>query len=230
MIRFKASAAAAVITAILLFPLPPASASDEILTSIQKRYANLDSLTADYVRVTSTPAMEGVFQSSAKHTAAGRLFYRKPAKLILDQSAPRAEKMVTNGDTVWWFIQDENVVHRYSNVDVYTELKPLLDFLGGLGSLAGRFAVKVTPAGTPPNVNHRLDLSRLQEGSGPTGITVWLAPQDFTLVGFKLTSLTGETTVFTLTGVRLNPKLDDRAFVFEIPAGTKVIEEARGQM
>jgi len=199
--------------------------AEEILTALQHRYVHVTSLTADYTRVTSTPAMEGVFQTSAKHTASGLLMFKKPAQLILSQAAPRTEKLVTDGGTVWWYIPEENVVHRYTNVDLHGELKPLLDFLGGLGRLEGHFTVKVTPAGTDGQKHHRLELHRLQEGSGPARITVWFEPQELNLAGFRLTSVMGETTDFNLSNVQFNPEFEDGLFYFRIPPGAEVIDE-----
>ena len=207
-------------------PVLAEAGPEEILSAVQSRYADVGSMTADYTRVTSTPAMEGLFKTTSKHTASGFLIFKKPAKLILNQSSPRTEKMVTDGQTVWWYIPDENLVHRYTSVDIYGELKPLLDFLGGLTGLEGRFAIKVTPAGTGTEVKHRFDLTRLKEGSGPAGITVWFEPQSLDMTGFRLTSVLGETTDFTLRKVKLNQALDDRIFFFRIPPGAEVIDEA----
>lgn len=215
-----------------LWPCMHAAASstdpEKILAEIQKQYTGLTGLKAEYTRITSTPAMEGVFQSTSKHVATGMLYFKKPAKLILDQDSPRKEKLVTNGRTVWWHIPAENLVHRYADADVYGELKPLLDFLNGLGGLEGVYAVKVTPAGKAPNINHRLDLSRLKQGSGPTDITVWCSPDDYRLVGFRMVALTGETTVFNLIAPQTNPGLDDNAFEFKIPEGAQVVDETEG--
>ena len=203
----------------------PARADDkEILSTIQKKYKSLNSLKSDYTRTTITPAMESVFQSSSTNTASGILLFKAPAKLSLDQTSPRPEKMVTNGTTVWWYIQDDGLVHLYPDVDVYGELKPLLDFLGGLGGLEGKYEAVVTPAGQAEE-NHRVDLKSLREGSGPSEITAWFSPQDFSLTGFKLTSLTGEVTTFKLTNLALNPDLKDALFIFKIPEGTQVIQE-----
>jgi len=211
----------------LCFPVPsPAEDQEAILAAIQRRYAGITGLMAEYTRVTTTPAMESLFQTSAKHTASGTLIFKKPAKLILDQTRPRPEKMITDGATVWWYIPEENLVHRYSNMDVSGELKPLLDFLGGLDSLTGRFEVRVTPAGTDGQTRHRLQLNRLQEGAGLSGITVWFEPGQMTLKAFRLTSLTGETTDFSLRHVRTDTVPDDRAFVFQPPAGVEIIEES----
>jgi outer membrane lipoprotein-sorting protein len=198
---------------------------EEVVAEVQKKYADLTSLSADYTRITRTPAMEGVFQSSSEQTASGLLQFKQQAKLSLNQGKPETELMVTDGKTVWWYIPGENVVHLYDNVAVYEELKPLLDFLNGLSGLEGRFTIKAIPAGTANEYNHRLDLQRLTEGSGPTGITVWFRPQDYNLVGFRLTSLTGEATDFNLTNLVLNPELEDSVFTFRIPPGTEVLEE-----
>ena len=131
--------------------------------------------------------------------------FKKQAKLSLNQGQPDTELMVTDGQTVWWYIPDENLVHVYHNVAVYEELKPLLDFLNGLGGLEGTFSIKATPAGTAKEYNHRLDLHRLKQGSGPAGITVWFKPETYDLAGFRLTSLTGEATDFHLSNLVVNP-------------------------
>jgi outer membrane lipoprotein carrier protein len=200
---------------------------EKILSDIQDYYSTVKTLKAHYVRTTTTPAMEGVFQTSAEHVATGILQFKKPAKLILNQDAPRPETLITNGATVWWYIPEENLVHRYAKVNVYGELQPLLDFLNGLGSLEGKFSVKITPGGEAPNINHRLDLTRLENGGGgPAQITVWCAPETFVLQGFKLTSLTGETTVFKFNSVDVNKDLSDETFNFQIPPGADVVDES----
>lgn len=220
------------IAATLVFAVGIATATAEeepekILASVQDFYSKVNTLNAHYTRTTTTPAMEGVFQTAAEHVATGILQFKKPAKLILNQDAPRPESLITNGSTVWWYIPEEKLVHRYAKVNVYGELQPLLDFLNGLGSLEGKFSVKITPGGQAPNLNHRLDLTRLEQGgTGPSEITVWVAPDTLLLKGFKLTSLTGETTVFNFSSVDINQELSDETFNFQVPPGVEVIDEA----
>ena len=200
--------------------------SKQILAQIQKKHSGIRDIQANYTRTTASVATEGIFESTSQQTATGILKFKKPAKLSLDQATPRSEKMVTDGSTVWWYMPTEKLVHRYIKVDLYGELKPLLDFLNGLGSLGGSFSVKVTPAGTGKETDHRLDLKRLKEGTGPHGITVWFSAGDYSMVRFRMESLTGETTTFSLKNVRFNQGLPDKDFVFVIPPGTEVIEES----
>jgi outer membrane lipoprotein-sorting protein len=207
----------------------PALAADDVLEAIQRKYAGLKSLAADYTRVTTTKAMEGVFQSESRHTASGVLYYRYPDKLRLDQKRPDAERLITNGRTVWWYIPAEKLVYRYQNVDVYGELKPLLDFLGGIEKLTQRFDVQINPAGTDGQADHRLELTALDEDwSGPEGIVAWFDPDDRTLTGFRLTTLTGEITDFSLSNLEINPDVSPELFGFTIPPDVKLVEEMPG--
>ena len=223
---------AAAVCSVALLPAPGLAQTltkEEILAQVQERYTQSGGLIADYQRISTTPSMEGVFQSTSQQMAAGVLQYLKPDKLSLDQKDPRPEKLVTNGQTVWWYIPDEKQVHLYKNVDVYGELKPLLDFLGGMSGLEKDYYVKVVPAGANNQNQHRLDLTRITEGGGPQDITVWLDPKDYAIVAFKLVSLTGESTIFNLANVNMKPDLKEAQFDFAIPEGAKVIEEA-GEM
>jgi outer membrane lipoprotein-sorting protein len=219
------------ILGLVLLCSPNAAAVDEkeIMAAIQHRHTGFTTLAADYTRVTRTAAMDNIFQSSSKQSAAGVLKFKKPARLRLDQNRPRVEELVSDGQTVWWYIKDEKLVHKYVNVDLYGEMKPLPDFLGGMSSLEGHYQVKVTPASSGKEVNHRLDLKRIDSGSGPTGITAWFRPDNYILAGFRLTSLTGDTTDFTLNNVQLGRNLPDNEFSFRPPAGVQVIEETGGK-
>lgn len=54
-----------------------AASRDEILRSVQKRFTGLKTLSADYMRITNSPSVEGIFKTTTKHTASGVLFFQK---------------------------------------------------------------------------------------------------------------------------------------------------------
>jgi len=148
--------------------------------------------------------------------------------LRLDQNLPRPENLVTNGPTVWWYTPADNTVQRYSGQDISGELKPIVDFLSGLGGLKGRFEVKLNPTPTSQGGLIEVLLTRLQAGGGPEKITVWFEPRDYALAGFRLTSALGETTDFKLSHVQLNTGLEDGRFTFRVPPGAEVIDQKSG--
>lgn len=198
---------------------------DQILSGLSAKYKGINSLKADYRRVASTPTTGQIFQNSASQEARGVLSWQRPDKLLLDQASPAPEVMVTDGNTVWWHIPSEKLVYRYRDIDVAGQLKPLLSFLGGLNSLNSEFNVALAPADKGRPGQHGLILTPI---GGPEGgverLTVW-CDGSFALTGFRLSSITGETTDFYFSGFSENPKLSSSVFSFKVPRGTEVIEE-----
>lgn len=215
--------------ALLLVPaggLEAASLSQEqILAGLSARYRGISGLQATYSRVASTPGNEKVFRSGSAQVATGVLYWSRPDKLLLDQASPQPETLVTDGRTVWWYLPAEKVAYRYRNVNVAGQLKPLMSFLGGLDALNSDF--KVSPAAVDSARPGQHGLVLVPKGGPEAGVdrlTVW-CDGDFTLTGFRLNAITGETTDFYLTGFRENPKLENSRFSFKAPRGTEIIEE-----
>ncbi len=198
---------------------------DQVLAGLSARYRNISGLSATYSRVASTPTSDKIFKTNASQVASGVLYWSRPDKLLLDQSSPQPETMVTDGRTVWWHLPSEKLVYRYRNIDVAGQLKPLLSFLGGLEALSADFKVSQAPPEQGRPGQHGLALAPKK---GPEGgvdrITVW-CDENFTLTGFRLSSVTGETTDFYLTGFTENPRLDAAKFSFKPPRGTEIVEE-----
>lgn len=201
-----------------------APSAEEAAAGISARYQGLDSISASYSRVAATPKTDKLFQSSSSQMATGLLSWSRPAKLLLDQKSPQPETMVTDGETVWWYIPAEKLAYRYRNLDVSGQLGPLLHFLSGLDSLKADF--EITPAradSTRPGQTGLLLSPRERDGNVDS-ITVW-CDDAFQLTGFKLTAVTGETTDFYLTSFTLNPKLDNKLFDFKAPKDVDIIDE-----
>lgn len=198
---------------------------EQIMAGLAGRYRGLTGLTAAYTRVAATPGNEKVFQGGSSQVATGTLYWSRPDKLLLEQSSPKPETLVTNGRTVWWHLPAEKLVYRYRDIDVAGQLKPLMSFLGGLDSLNADFLVSPAPAdpARPGQQGLALVPKRGAEG-GVDRLIVW-CDENFSLTGFRLASVTGETTDFYLTGLAENPRLENSRFSFKIPRGTEVIEE-----
>ena len=209
-------------------PLPAQAQSgdsqSQVLAGLSSRYRGLESLQASYSRVAKTPSSDQLFKSGSSQTAAGTLSWARPDRLLLDQKSPQPEVMVTDGQTVWWHIPAEKLVYLYRNIDVAGQLKPLLAFLSGLDSLNANFNVAQTPPDASRPGQHGLVLIPKTGDGTADRLTVW-CDDSFALTGFRLESVTGETTDFYFSGLKENPRLNNRLFTFKIPRGTEVIEE-----
>ena len=196
----------------------------QILAGLSDRYRGLESLQAAYSRVAKTPSSDQIFKSGSSQTATGTLSWARPDRLLLDQKSPQPEVMVTDGQTVWWHIPSEKLVYLYRNIDVAGQLKPLLAFLSGLDSLNATFNVAQAPTDSSRSGQYGLILIPKNGDGTADRLTVW-CDSGYALTGFRMESVTGETTDFYFSRLTENPKLNNRLFSFKIPRGVEVIEE-----
>lgn len=220
---------AAALAAAILIPALPARAQsldqDQILAGLSSRYRALETLQADYRRVASTPSTDQLFKSGSSKTATGVMCWSRPDKLLLNQGSPAREIMVTDGSTVWWYLAEEKLAYRYQDIDVANQLRPLISFLNGLDSLNAEFNVAPAPAEPERTGQYGLTLSpKSGTEGGVDQITIW-CDGAYALTGFRLHSVTGETTDFHFSGFTENPRLDKKIFSFKPPRGTEIIEE-----
>jgi len=195
----------------------------DLLEKLRERYAAMTDLSADYHRTTASPAMDNVFMAASRDEASGRLIFKKPNKLFLDQLAPEPQKMVTDGSVLWWYIPADNLVQKYRGEGIFAELAPLLDFLNGLDRLEGSFMVRLGPMVESPREAYELILTSLKEDADFKKISIRLEARDYTLIGFKTTTALGETTDFSLTNIKFNQGIADDVFSFNVPEGARVV-------
>jgi outer membrane lipoprotein carrier protein len=223
---FKPLARLGLALALCLLADGPALAAPDgeaILRGLASRYQGLEGLVADYSRRTQTPLSQEIFQNPGSQAASGRLAWRKPANLRLDQARPAQELLSTDGSTAWWYLPGEKQVHVYRRLDLAGEMAPLLAFLTNLEELKKSFRVKVAPPDPDRPGQAGLILVPRKKDSATGQIVAW-SDGEFQLTGFDLLSVTGEKTSFFLTEVRAQA-LGPGEFAFKVPKGVRVIEE-----
>ena len=122
--------------AIGLFLPAPVSAEDElttILEGVKKRYGMLPGLTVPYERDVVTRSMAMLDDQMKTDVATGLIHFRPPHFLKVEQGTPKPEEVVTDGQTLWWYIPRENKVYQYPSHKLGEELALLAD----IGSYAG---------------------------------------------------------------------------------------------
>ncbi|MDR0548948.1 MAG: outer membrane lipoprotein carrier protein LolA [Deltaproteobacteria bacterium] len=197
--------------------------AETILKGLSTRYQGLSGLSAAYSRQTETPLAQDVFQNPGGPAAAGRLAWRKPAYLRLDQATPANEVLTTDGSTVYWYLPAEKLVHVYRRLDLAGEMAPLLSFLTNLNELKKNFRIKKAPATKSRAGQLGLILDPKRKDAA-TGRIVAYCDEVFQLTGFDLVAVTGEKTSFFLTEVQTAP-IETQLFDFVIPKGVRVVEE-----
>jgi len=196
-----------------------------LAAAIQKHYRGIESLKADYRRLSRFVAAGALSRREVR--ASGRLYWARPARLRLEQDRPRREFIVAGEHQVWWVRPDRKRADLYPVEQFTSGLKPLLEVLGGLASLERSFRLlspspqerELIPGcrvlALAPKVA-RADLKRL---------VIWVDAGDLVLRGFRIVNIVGDLTQYRLANVQVNPSLDPALFLYQPPDDYRVVEQ-----
>jgi outer membrane lipoprotein-sorting protein len=196
----------------------------QILEGIRENYGTLSGLTLRYEREIITKSMAIMMGDAVKSDpAAGLLHYMPPYFLKVEQETPNHEILTTDGQTLWWYIPHKKQVHRYPTERLGPELRLLSDVFQGLKGVEEGFVVSLREAeeGKPL----RLELTPSPPWPDVTQIDLHVNPADYTLEKVEIYNIMGGLTRFKLEGAIKQQSFEERFFRFDIPEGTRIIED-----
>ncbi|MBA4393943.1 MAG: hypothetical protein C0407_10360, partial [Desulfobacca sp.] len=195
-----------------------------ILSKLKDRFSASKTFQADYVR-DLIPKIASKLPSSSLQ-AEGKLSFSSPNRLRLDQKKPRPEQLISNGDKVWWYLPEEKVVNVYRLKDYTLQVKPIIDFLSGLGGLDKNFSVRLD--GTLPEEAPFYQLILKPKNPQPDlqQIQVRVSKTTFLPMEFTFDNLMGDGTRFRFNQVKTGVLLGGSWFEFIPPVGTQVVSQS----
>ncbi len=195
-----------------------------ILSRLKERFAASKTFQADYVREI-VPKIASKLPSST-FQAEGQLLFLFPNKLRLDQKKPHPEQLICNGDKVWWYLPEEKVVNVYRLKDYYLQIKPIIDFLSGLGGLDKNFSVRLdTPASEEDSFDQLILKPKIPQPDLQR-IKLRISRTTFLPMEFTFDNLMGDGTRFRFSRVQTKVPLAASRFEFTPPEGTRVVSQA----
>ena len=194
----------------------------DILEGIQKKYGNLPGLTVNYTREVITRSMSMLGNQAKGDLAEGRIFFAPPYSLRLEQKTPNAETLITDGDTLWWYIPDKKTVHKYPFQEFGKELKLLSDIFRGLSEMEKSFQVTMhDPKGQE---EYQIEL-RPDPPWQEIDRIILSVTRDFHIRVVNIHNQLGSITRFTLQGLASREQFPKGFFSFVLPRGVKLVEE-----
>jgi outer membrane lipoprotein-sorting protein len=194
----------------------------KILEGIQKRYGHLPGLTLHYSREVITKSMAMMGGKVRGDLATGQIHLKPPYFLRLEQDTPKKETIITNGETLWWYVPDENVVHEYPARKFGRELRLLSDIFRGLSQVEKSFQVLLEGQDQEGNDQIRLIPTTIWQEVESVEVTV---TKDYEIRTVEIFNPLGTRTRFVLTEPSIQESFPKDFFEFSIPDGTKVIRE-----
>jgi outer membrane lipoprotein carrier protein len=194
----------------------------QILGGIKKRYAQLEGLSVPYKREIVTKSMALLGNQMKADVATGRIFFKPPHFLKVQQETPTPEDLITDGNLLWWYIPQKHQAHRIPSSKLGNELRLLADIFQGLRGVEESFVVvlvgedekgltlELTPNPPWPDVHH---------------INLSVNPKDFLIHRVEVYDPIGGVTRFYLGEVTEQKKFKQDFFTFVPPPGIQVIED-----
>ena len=166
-------------------------------------------------------AMLGI--QTKKDLATGKIFFKPPHFLRIQQETPTSEAVIINGDTLWWYSPHKKQVYRYPSKKLGQEMQLMSDIFQGLRGVESRFKVTLTAEGT--EMGHELKLNPDPPWEQIDHIKLWVDPEDFHIRVLETYNYLGGLTRFILEEPSAQEVFEKNFFNFLIPDGVKIIEE-----
>ena len=194
-----------------------------ILEGLRKRYGDLPGLVVPYEREILTRSMALLGEQTASDRASGKIYFRPPHFLKVEQERPAEEDLISDGNTLWWYIPGKKQVYEYPSQKAGKELKVLGDVLQGLRGVEESFVVML--GGRDGAGNLQLELTPNPPWPEIDHITLYVDQEDNRILKVEIYNLLGGLTRFKLGDLVVKRQFDPGFFSFVPPEGVRVIKE-----
>ncbi|MBW2031109.1 MAG: outer membrane lipoprotein carrier protein LolA [Deltaproteobacteria bacterium] len=195
----------------------------QILDGILGRYGAMPGLMVDYEREIVTKSMALLGDSVRKDTAKGRIYFKPPHHLRVEQETPSTELVVTDGRTLWWYIPDKNRAYKYPARRLGEEMGLLSSIFRGLKDVRESFQVSVH-LGTGEGF-YRLKLIPRPPWPQVEHIELTVAGDEYLIRTIEIHNYMGGITRFILDRPASRETFEKGFFQFDAPPGIRVVEE-----
>lgn len=192
-----------------------------ILDGLRTKYGNIEGLTARYTREAISKTMTTLGATERHDVARGKLYFKPPYFLRLEQSQPQEELLITDAQKLWWYIPKKNEAYRYAAATFGAELRLLAEILQGLSDARDKF--KITSSDTPDAAAYQLELTPDPPWKDIDHLELIIGKGDFVIEQIHIFNTMGGLTRFVFSNVKESGSLQDELFSFSPPPGTKLI-------
>jgi len=189
---------------------------DELLKGVESRYNRTKTLQVlfqeDYTR-----AGEG-----HRPTESGILMLRKPGRMRWAYNQPKGKLWVSDNKSLWLWLPDENRAERMKLQESEDMRVPLAFLLGKLYFDKEFRDLKSQPEGADTRITGAPKTDNL-----PYSEVQFVVTRDYRIREVKVTGFDKSILEFHFDQERLDPKLDDKLFQFQVPKGAELVEEGQ---
>jgi outer membrane lipoprotein carrier protein len=193
----------------------PAADLGEIISSLQKHYASVETVQGEFLQSYRAPGIN--------REESGSFWLERPGLMRWEYRAPEKQLFVVDGRQSYLYIpSDRQVTIQPFSVDDLHNTP--LEFLLGSGDIEKSFAVSWETE-FKPRVEGTLVIRLVpqRKDTGYAFLVLEVDSRTFDLRRIAIRESVGSTTEFLLSAVALNRKIDKKLFRFKTPKGVEEI-------
>ena len=203
-------------------PAPGSDTLSGIIEGVHEKYRDLPGLRIEYNREVITRSMSMLGAQAKGDLATGHIYFRPPHFLRLEQETPKHETLITNGETLWWYIPHKKSAYKYPSEQFGKELSLLSDIFRGFTELEERFRVEIVDQNDEGE--YLIQLKPDPPWQEIDRIRITVTPSHDIRV-LEMYNPLGSLTRFLLKELEVRDSFEEDFFRFVPPEGVQLIEE-----
>lgn len=200
--------------------IPSSHAGNEdwaVVDAIQKRYESAQTFKARFFQKSYIKMMDQVQE------AKGEVLIKKPGKMRWTYRAPDPQTLVSNNQTLWLYVPEDNQVTKTSVHNIYSSNTPAL-FLAGQGKLKETFDILSV---TQDNDRIVAELTPRKKEQGLARLVLYADKKNYQIIGSSVYDKLGNKTEMIFMSIQVNLDIPEEVFEFKIPDGAFVIDQSQ---
>ncbi len=187
------------------------------LKQLKQRYSQQKGIVLVYERYIISTTMNMLGERKETDLAKGKMFFKPPYYIRIEQKIPDPEFVLCDGRWIWWYIPKKKVAHRYSLKGFSEEISILTDIFNGMKNLERDFVISAKDKFSfilkPKKSLHDVDK-----------IEICVDKRCHRVVEVKIYNLLGSVTCFKIKE-QLFKDIDKSLFTFTPADNVEIIQE-----
>ncbi len=191
---------------------------DVVVDKIQKKYEEIEDFHADFTQEATVKALNTVQKSD------GEVWFKKPGKMRWNYYEPYKDQIVSDGQTLWFYNEEEKQVIE-SPLNRVSETESTSTLLSGLGKIKDLYRTSFSESREfESDGNYLVDLRPKDEGEDYNKATLAINKDTMMVNTLYLYDPFGNLTKILLRNVEVDKGVSDSLFNFQAPSGVEVIK------
>ncbi len=204
---------------ILLYAASMGTASAaEVVDKVQTRYNGLTTISAKFSQLSVNKV------SMMREESRGTVYFSKPGKMRWEYEEPERRLIVSDGETVWTYLPEQNQVYVAKLSEEYISRTPL-SFLIGKGNLQEEFDVNSTLVNDEQKGSlFRIDLQPKRPQLNLSKLILEVDSESYLIIKSDMYDSMGNLISISFEQIVTDPDLPPNLFQFSPPDNVEIVE------